>query len=45
MNFENPLITVSKFEMLEDEEDDWFDLCLPSGNRSGKYLCYWLTGI
>ena len=45
MNFENSLIKMLKFEILEDEDDDWFDLCLPSGNRTGKYLCNWLTGI
>jgi len=42
MNFENSMINMLKFEILED---DWFDLCLPSGNRTGKYLCNWLTGI
>jgi len=45
MKFENSLINMLKFEILEDEEDDWFDLCLLSGNRTGKYLCNWLTGI
>jgi hypothetical protein len=42
MNFENSLINMLKVEILED---DWFDLWLPSGNRIGKYLCNWLTGI
>ena len=34
-----------EFEIVEDEEDDWFDLYLLSGNRTGKYECNWLTGI
>lgn len=45
MNFETSLINMLKFEISEDEEDDWFDLCMPSGNRTGKYLCNWFTGI
>lgn len=42
LNFENSLIRMLKFEILEDEEDDWFDLYLPSGNRTGKYI--YVTG-
>jgi len=45
MNFENSLISMFEFEIVEDEEDDWFDLYLLSGNRTGKYECNWLTGI
>jgi hypothetical protein len=45
MKFETSLINMLKFEILEDEEDGWFDLFLQSGNRTGKYLCNWLTGM
>lgn len=44
MNFEHSLITMFMFEM-EDDDDDLYDWCIQTGNRTGKYSYSLLNGI